>query len=198
MGNLGTNYLLVGIAIATVLGVFAITNTGITSVTTTSYETMPYLLGHVVMVQTDQDGNIISYQQTDNVVTDQGFVCAMEALFDPAGVCTTQTGFFTNVTLGSDPGEAGTGDTTGDFIDASFVASAVSDDVTQLGANVTITRLFTVGDGSGLEDGDTVAETALFDTSTEGNMLARKDLSTTTVTTGDTITITWIVNGTNS
>ena len=38
MGNLGTNYVLVGIAIATVLGVFAITNTGITSVTTTSYD----------------------------------------------------------------------------------------------------------------------------------------------------------------
>lgn len=37
--------------------------------------------GHVTAIHADEDGNILSYMQTDNVVTDEGIDCASEILF---------------------------------------------------------------------------------------------------------------------
>jgi len=43
------------------------------------------LLGHLEIVHTDSDGNILSYQQTDNVITNDGRNCTAMLLFGATG-----------------------------------------------------------------------------------------------------------------
>ena len=93
MGNLGTTCVLFGIAMVTVLGIYAITTSpAATSFTVTNYDSMPYLVGHITVEVADSDGNIKAYQQTDNFVTDNGLKCALDVLFEiTAGECAAGT-----------------------------------------------------------------------------------------------------------
>ena len=43
------------------------------------------IYGHVTIVHSDPEGNILSYIQTDNAVTNQGKDCAVEHIFSAAG-----------------------------------------------------------------------------------------------------------------
>ncbi len=43
------------------------------------------IYGHVTIVHSDPEGNILSYVQTDNAVTNQGKDCAVEHIFSAAG-----------------------------------------------------------------------------------------------------------------
>ena len=201
MGNLGTNYVLLGIAMATILGVYAITTSAPTTFSTlTTYESMPYLLGHVTIQVADSDGNIKSYQQTDNLVTNQGLVCALDVLFAIPGECASG-GDFNHIVLANN----GTGNPD---VSATDFATAVTDNeiarsvagatVSISGFDVTISHVFTVGNDD-LANLETVDRTGLFDIGTSGgNMLAQADLSETTVLTGDSITVTWTITGDNT
>ena len=43
------------------------------------------IYGHITIVHSDPEGNILSYAQTDNAVTNQGKDCAVEHIFSAAG-----------------------------------------------------------------------------------------------------------------
>ena len=200
MGNLGTNYVLLGIVMATILGVYAITTSAPTSLTATNYESMPFLLGHVTMVVTDSDGNIKAYQQTDNIITNQGLQCAMNVLFNVTTTCSS-TGDFSVIALSSNGTAPDNSldrfDVQAEWIGEEVARTAGSNTISQTGSTVTIAEVFTVGDSSGLTAGETVARTGLFDalgpTPDATDMIASAALSSTTVTTGDSITVTWTI-----
>ena len=42
-----------------------------------------FLMGHIEIIHTDSEGNIISYQQTDNAIVNEGRNCTAMALFGP-------------------------------------------------------------------------------------------------------------------
>ena len=197
--KLGIKYVLAGIAIASLFGVYAISSSTTVS-TMATYDNVPYLLGHVTFEVAGSDGVMKSYFQSDNVVTDEGFVCALARLTGSTdSSCTGSIGEFNNIALGSNGTTKITTDTAGAFVE---VARKPATGI--LGSSsIEIKKIFTtLGSGADIElvDGETVAETALFDTTgaTTGNMLAMKELPSTTVVDGDVITITWTLTGTNS
>ena len=199
MGNLGTKYALVGIAIASILGVYAISATTMASTTfstVATYDNMPQLMGHATFVVADSNGNIKTYQQTDNLVTNQGIICVMDILFDVSGC--GSTGDFNHIRLADNGTASDVSETDGaSSFTVEVASSLVADTISIDGFEVTIEELFTVPDDSGIANLDTVDRTALFDSVSGGNMLAHADLSSTTVTTGDTITVTWTITGDN-
>ena len=203
MGKLGTNYVLFGIAMATILGVYAMT-TATTDNTLTTYANAPQLLGHVTMTVTDSDGNIKSYIQLDNIVTNQGLECALVQLFDPtdnASCLNNSASPFNIIVLGSNSTDAATLDDVTLDVTESEVARIIAEFIDQDGDEVILNRTFTAAAGEGgtggLGAGETVGETALFDAAGigAGNMLARVVLPPTEVVTGDEIFIEWTITG---
>ncbi len=49
------------------------------------------ILGHIELIHTDKDGNVISYQQTDNAIVNDGRNCVAMLLFGPNSGCRTAT-----------------------------------------------------------------------------------------------------------
>jgi len=73
------------------------------------------IMGHLEIIHADKDGNILSYQQTDNAIVNQGRNCAANLLFGPTAntACTDETpGVFNVIGLGN--GTAYVGDNTGE------------------------------------------------------------------------------------
>ena len=202
MGISGTNYVLLGIAMATIFGVYAITTSAPTSLTATSTATMPYLLGHITLEVTDANGNIKSYLQTDNVLTNQGFACALTLLSGANDGCSSVAAFTYIALANNVTGAADFGDTSSGFtnqvareLGAASLASSTSftiiKEFTADGA-APGTNLALNGDIATLP-GETVGQTGLFDALNGGNMLAVADLSPTTVVDGDKVTVTWTI-----
>ena len=212
MGNLGTKYVLLGITMATILGVYAITTSAPTSLTATSTENLPYLLGHITIEVTDANGNIKSYQQTDNILTDEGFQCALVRLSNVTLACNSGAvanifkfiSLSSNLTLITAAGGDGSLETTVGY--DSEVAKEVAKTDQLSDTSFTVKNTFTTdasnpGTDVALNNGETVAKTGLFDDGAGfgvGNMLAVADLSPTTVVTGDTIAVTWTIKLTGS
>jgi len=203
MGKLGTNYILFGIAMATILGVFAMTTA--TDDTLTITATAPQLLGHITMTVTDSDGDIKSYVQTDNIVTTAGLHCALVALFDPgtgAECLNDSASPFKYIVLGSNSTdfEALTDDSD-DFGSDNEVARKLADDITQETVVIFLNATFAAGEAGSndntLQELEVVGETALFDDGTQfsGNMLSRVTLPPTEVVDGDSIFISWKITG---
>ena len=72
------------------------------------------IMGHMEIIHTDVDGNIISYQQTDNAIVNEGRNCVAVLLFGPLGntTCDDQSpGIYTVVGIGNGTLPSG-GDTT--------------------------------------------------------------------------------------
>ena len=62
------------------------------------------LMGHIEIIHTDENGNIISYQQTDNAIVNEGRNCTVMALFGPGSnsVCDDHSpGPYTVVGIGN-------------------------------------------------------------------------------------------------
>lgn len=205
MSDMRAKYAILGVCIVAIAGIFGAVNYSSTVSAYQISDIASTMSGHVTVAVTDEFGNIKSYQQTDNLVTLEGRDCAIDNLFAPTAgnICplVAPGEIFTNVALGSNAAVVALADTRATITQ---VAIAAADSVLQntVGPSevITIVKAFTaVGGGptvGTLEGGDTVAETALYGGGTGGitdNMLARKDLSSVTVTTGDTVTITWIV-----
>ncbi|MCE9652119.1 MAG: hypothetical protein K8Q89_03545 [Nitrosarchaeum sp.] len=49
------------------------------------------ILGHIELIHTDKDGNVISYQQTDNAIVNDGRNCVAMLLFGPNSGCRAST-----------------------------------------------------------------------------------------------------------
>ena len=59
--------------------------------TATSYSEGAGILGHIEVIHTDSEGNILSYQQTDNAIVNDGRNCTAMLLFGANTGCTAGT-----------------------------------------------------------------------------------------------------------
>lgn len=172
--------------------------------------TSALMSGHIQLVVTDPDGQIIAYRQTDNAITNTGENCVAKMLFKGptstgTGVCTGAiTAPFNYIALGT-----GTGSDTPVIADlvtentaanglaralgTATIVNATTSGVGSTGASVaTITKSF----GSITGGPYSITEAGLFNdtkTGTDG-MFARKVFSAVSVTAGDTLTVTWTIN----
>ena len=171
-----------------------------------TYEGQAYK-GHIIVKHFDSEGNLISYQQTDNLVNDAGINCGANLLFGTDFANCTTPAVFDDIALslntvgtfaaadttlvnecdgstdvcgaGLDARQAGT-------VTANLVASAGGDGIVEIQATFTKTA------GSAV----TINSAGLFDaTATEtGNMFAERAFSTgVTLSTNDSIQVTWLI-----
>ena len=184
------------VAFALVLGTVA-GSTSLTPISVASQDPMQ-MSGHVIITLTDADDNIKAYRQTDNIIVEGGMDCSADLLFgnSAGGLCAGTEAFFTNIAIGSSA--AGLSDTQSalgtEITNSNPVrGGAVTAEVGAtggVGAKKTILQAFIIG---GTDD---VREVGLFDdaASTSGQMLSRLLISPAIpVLTGDTVTITYIV-----
>ncbi|MCV0410646.1 hypothetical protein [Nitrosopumilus sp.] len=59
--------------------------------TASSYSEGSSILGHIEVIHTDSEGNILSYQQTDNAIVNDGRNCTAMLLFGANSGCTAAT-----------------------------------------------------------------------------------------------------------
>lgn len=161
------------------------------------------ILGHIELIQTDKDGNIISYQQTDNAIVSEGRACTAMLLFGANSECNaaspTGLGTFRAIAVGN--GTALAADTTatelnseitGDglervlgTLDTYTATSGTGTDATQR-----ITNQFTYSGSPGNE----INQAGLFNSTTVGTdtAFALKNFpSTVTMNPGDQLTVNW-------
>ena len=167
------------------------------------------MVGHITFTATDEDGNILSYIQTDNLIVNVGENCVAESIFNVtsggAQPCTgigTQTvptadnngvadGGFTYIAIGD-------GTTTPNGTDTTLSGTEIDrikDNMTSISnseggaagtqAIVTISETFTATVASN------VTESGLFDSNAAGNMLARQVFGAIPLTIGDKLTVEW-------
>ena len=168
--------------------------------------------GHLEVIQSDAEGNVLKYMQTDNAIVSKGENCAAQALFGgtaggTAGAtrCPADPGTFnvialTNTLTSGLDALTLAGELTGNGIDR---ATASSVDATTVAAGVTssnvarITNTFTYTggpaqgvSGAGLFNQTTLVGSAIF---------SAKDFpSSVTLNTNDQLTVNWDITTTGS
>ena len=179
------------------------------------------MMGHITFTATDQDGNILSYIQTDNIIVNVGENCVAESIFnvtttgtdlcDGTGTQSASTGTpqgvadggFTFIAIGN--GSAGVGteaETDQKLIKENFRIRANSTSVDSSPgtagskAVVTLTGIFVANttlaiNESGIFDKDEI----FFGGSgpVDENMLARQTFTAIDLTLGDKLTVEWEV-----
>jgi len=87
------------------------------------------ILGHIELIQTDSEGNILSYQQTDNAIVSEGRFCTAMLLFGPNSQCTATTaaglGNFTAIAIGN--GSLLAADTTLDTLNSEITGDGLEE-----------------------------------------------------------------------
>jgi len=160
--------------------------------------------GHVTVIHSDPSGTILSYQQTDNVVTIEGKDCAIERLFgsSAAGDCnaTSTTDLFNLVglatgleapTVNSNATQAN-GFVARDYADSGLTPNT-ADSVTttgatsSVGAKMDILETFTASD-----DTNPVDMAILYNAGADA-VFAAKDFASVTLNTSDTLAVTWSI-----
>ena len=160
--------------------------------------------GHVTIVHKDPSGNILSYQQTDNIVTIEGKDCAIERLFGTSGAGDCKAGSINDLfnlvglvtgtedpTINSNATQAN-GFVARDYSD-SGLAPNTADSVTttgatsSVGAKMDILETFTATD-----DGNNVDMSVLYNAG-EDALFAAKKFSAVVLNNGDTLTVTWTI-----
>jgi len=171
------------------------------------------MIGHVEYTVLDSNGQIKQYVQGDNRIVDVGRNCSAKLIFnstDDSGVCTPlNTGFnfigigngtFANsdsaIQLDDDTGAAGCdGDSgTADVCEMDRVAGEVSIDTSNSGTtivSVTTVTPFTFNHGGTIP----INESGLFDDGAVGggNMFSNRAVSGISVTSADTLAVTWTI-----
>ena len=168
------------------------------------------MMGHITLTATDQDGNILSYIQTDNLIVNVGENCTAESLFnvttnnefkcDGPGTQSgngVADGGFTFIAIGTNntavaATDQALGNSTSEVSRIKANSTSVIDSTgTQAGGNskavVTLTGTFVSG-GS-----PTIVESGIFDKAmaAEENMLARQTFTGIPLTPGDKLTVEW-------
>jgi len=166
------------------------------------------MYGHIEFVQADSSGNIISYYQTDNFVTNQGSECAAAKLFDlheTVGTCDT-TGTlvneFLNIRLGNgvptSTDETRTAlitDMGGFKVDSDAVFGNLGSGTTDVTVATETPFDFTTAGGNVTLN---VFEAGLFDETSGGNAFAIQNTTSGVnpgidVNDGDTLAVTWTI-----
>jgi len=169
------------------------------------------MMGHITLTATDQDGNILSYIQTDNLIVNVGENCTAESLFNVtttgaeecagAGIHTAPNGInqgvadggFTHIAIGEGLTVAAEEDTALALqpeIDRQKDNSPTV--VSSLGANpteavVTVSTVFEATKAS------SITESGIFDSAADGNMFARQIFDPIPLTIGDKLTVEWAI-----
>jgi len=149
------------------------------------------MLGHVTLTATNEDGSIIAYRQTDNVVINAGDNCLLEDTFGVATTCFNTTNPYDDIHIGEATaafGEASTGlgtfhSTTAGTVGTPTLASGSN------GASVTVTADF-------VNVSAAIAEAALRngpETTTASDVLALQSFSAINLGPTDDLSIEWTV-----
>ena len=177
-----------------------------------------FMMGHLTVEAHDDAGNLIAYRASDNEVVDDGEQCILKLLFatsgqtnagrgeylstgactgvltnawDVIGIGTTTTAAAdTNVILGNDT-TSGTNNASGmpglerGVATTKTWTNGTGNTTTKIELSKTFTNLST--------NNAAIAESGLFNSTTAqgSGMLAHKEFSAVTLTTNDSITITW-------
>jgi len=156
------------------------------------------IFGHITVVHSDSDGNVLSYQQTDNIVTAQGKNCMAEQVFGLAGATCDAVGntvFNTIGLFGASETFANTDvETTHTLLTASgltiTIADSVGENTAASGATnqiTDITELFTSGATQ------TVTGAGLFNDAEDALFAGRAFGSSVSMISGDTLSVTWSI-----
>lgn len=171
------------------------TPSGIAQTASTNMEGYP-ILGHITLVAKDASGNVKSYLQTDNTVTQIGENCVVRHLFDNpttssqtwnAGNCNSNNNF-KGIGIGS--GTAAATDAQTALVTEVLRAGATSFSLTAAGsgagAHAVLAKTFT-------GTTQTIAEAGVFDANSTGtgNMLARQTFTGIPLSASDSLTINW-------
>ncbi len=169
------------------------------------------MMGHITLTATDQDGNILSYIQTDNLIVNVGENCVAESIFnvttanaflcDGAGAHIGGNGVadggFTFIAIGTNNTAVATtdqalGNSTSEVSRIKANSTSIVDSTgTQAGGNskavVTLTGIFTA------TGTPTITESGIFDKAmaADENMLARQTFTGIPLTVGDKLTVEW-------
>jgi len=170
------------------------------------------MMGHITFTATDQDGNILSYIQTDNIIVNVGENCTAESLFNvTTSNCTgmgTHTGGngiadggFTYIAIGTGGGTAGEGNTTLNT-EIDRIKDNSTSVVSSTGTGALSKAVVTVSAVFNATVAATVNESGIFDSkfgSANDNMLARQVFGDIPLTANDKLTVEWeITIGTDS
>ena len=167
------------------------------------------IYGHVTIVHSDPEGNILSYVQTDNAVTNQGKDCAVEHIFSAAGGlannnCLAATANDNFDVIGLTNGQSFPFDANATSLNGveltlnglAAVAGAVSGNAAALGTDYTastsgaivdIANTFTAtADAQGVDG-------AILYNAAKDSVFAAKEFTAVTLNNLDTLAVTWTI-----
>ncbi len=163
--------------------------------------------GHVIVKHFDPEGNLLSYQQTDNLINVAGKNCGANLLFGTGFLNCTSPGAFVNIGLTTTLGGGfletdtllanecdGTTNVCGAGLDARQVGVVTASQVAASGldAIAQIQATFTMGSAGPT----TINSAGLFDSTTPDtiNMFAERQFSTgVALSQNDSIQVTWLI-----
>ena len=178
---------------------------------TNTADTSAYMLGHVAYIHKDASGNVIGYQQTDNIIVNQGEDCVLAKMFAASttgvGNCepSDTTGVYTIIGIGNGTGSgfdptADNADTgLGQEMNAAGLTRTGAEDVTLTAssgdteARAVISEEFTNSSPNSQE----ISESGLFNTTstTTDGMFAKQIFSNNvTLANGESLTVEWTIN----
>jgi len=198
--------IIVGLSAVSMAAIYASDLDPTSLVVATSSSDKVGMYGHIEFVQADSSGNIISYYQTDNFVTNQGAECAAAKLFnlsDTVGTCDTTGALvneFLNIRLGNGA-PIGTDttrtalitDMTGFRTDTDAVFGNLGSGTVDVTVATETPFTFNTGNVSA-----NVFEAGLFDETSGGNAFAIQNTTSGVnpgidVNDGDTLAVTWTI-----
>ncbi len=192
---------LLGIVTAVGLGVFGTSQLFADEDKATALIANSALTGHLTLTAYDENGNIKTYRQTDNIVLNMGDNCIADLLFaEASGVCATEAanGFnFIHIGTGSNattpketwinplPITCGTGNAAPDTVDSVAMTAAAGTG----GTAALLTSTFT-------DVGANINEAAIKDSGTcgSGSPLAYQQFTAIALGALDDLTVQWTVN----
>lgn len=162
------------------------------------------ILGHIELIHTDKEGNILSYQQTDNAIVSQGRACTAMLLFGENTECpaATKTDIGNYTTIGIGNGSLLAADTTAQALNSEITGDGLARALGTLGtytatsgtgtdATQRITKQFTY---TGSQSGNVISQAGLFNSTTisSDSTFALKNFpSNVTMNNGDQLTVNW-------
>jgi len=157
-----------------------------------------FVKGHVEVVVTDEEGNIKAYRQSDNAIVENGMDLLAKRLFSGITGTTSTDASLTHMGIGTG-GETGAASTQTALVtpitDCARVAASFSTTgKTSAGGFATIPVSATATfDASADNDCATssIDEAGLFNALTSGNMFSRNTFSAVTLSTSDSLAVTW-------
>jgi hypothetical protein len=195
--------ILMGVVVMSTSGVYSLTQNVQTTQAGSLAPESPVLLGHIVAVAKDQNGDIKAYRQTDNLVVSNGLNATSNALFGTTQTTTTTVGIFKYVGVGTSSTAVNYKDTNLNAQRANHVLGTVTNiqagSGTGMGAQIAAT--WSAGKlANATSTSTTINEAALFDgLGNSTNLYAHQVISPgIALGTADTLTVTWQITFSHS